>query len=519
SPGGIEETAARAARMLAEGTLKPRRPKRPLPLRLLDSAPGRGIVFRKAAGGVQAKTRGLYPAPAAIIECVRTGLARGTEAGLEKESELFGKLVVSPEAKNLIRLFDAMTSLKKPMKDAEPRPVRRLGILGGGFMGAGVAGISLKLAEVTVKDISQEVLQRCAKGVWDGLGRRVRSRAISRFERDRQMARLHLTTDDAELAAADLIVEAVFEEMELKRKILAETERHVRPDAVFASNTSALPIGEIARNALHPERVLGMHYFSPVHRMPLLELVVGDRTADWAVATARALGVKQGKTVIVVKDGPGFYTSRILSPYIAEGAMLVKEGAPVEEVDRALLDFGYPVGPLALVDEIGIDVAAHVATNFGQLYADRGLGDIGAFPRLHEAGCDGRKSKRGFYLYDGRKRKGRKPVNEQVYALLGGKPRKRVPAGQTWQRLAFLMINEAAYCLQEEVIASPRDGDVGSILGLGFPPFRGGPFRYMDSLGVASAVETMERLRDAHGPRFEPAPLLRDMARSGSSFY
>ena len=520
SPGGLAETAARAAQSLAEGKLKPRRRKRPLPERFLESGVGRSIVFRKARSGVQAKTRGLYPAPLSIVDCVETGFARGRRAGLERESELFGKLVAGPEAKNLIGLFEAMTALKKPLGGAEPRKVRRLAVLGGGFMGSGVASVSVPLVPVTVKDIDEKVLQRCAKAVHDGLTRRVRSRAITGFQRDQQMARLHLTTDDADLGVADLVIEAVFEELELKRRILAATERHVSAECVFASNTSALPIADIAAHAEHPERVLGMHYFSPVPKMPLLELVVMPHTADWAIATAREFGVRQGKTVIVVKDGPGFYTSRILSPYLNEAMMLLEEGARTRDVDRALLDFGFPVGPLALLDEVGIDVAAHVGKNFGQLYADRGFGGTEAFSRLYEAGYQGRKNKRGFYSYEGGKdKKGDKPVNEEVYALLGDKPRKDVPADEISRRLAYLMMNEAVYCLQEGVIASPRDGDVGAILGLGFAPFRGGPFRYLDALGAAKVVETMERMRETHGARFEPAPLLREMAGAGKRFH
>jgi len=518
SPGGLTETAVQVALKLADGKLKPRRIKRPLITRFLESALGRGIVFNKAAAGVKAKTRGLYPAPFSIIECVKTGCSRGLNAGLAKEAELFGKLVASAETKNLIRLFEGMTALKKPMDGVEPHAVRRLGILGGGFMGAGIAQVSVGFVPVTVKEISEEVLSGCAKQVYDGLSKRVRRHSVTPFERDQQMARLNLTTDDADLAGADLIIEAVFEDLELKRKILAATEQQIPPSTVFASNTSALPIASIAEGARHPERVIGMHYFSPVPKMPLLELIVTPATADWAVATARAFGIKQGKTVVVVKDGPGFYTSRILSPYLAEATMLVEEGAGVREVDNALLDFGYPVGPLALLDEIGIDVAAHVARNFGQLFSSRGLGDSDAFPRLHDAGYEGRKNKRGFYRYDGSK-KGKKEANAEIYAVLGGAPRKQIAADEIAQRAALLMVNEAVYCLQEEIIASPTDGDVGAILGLGFPPFRGGPFRYVDAVGACALVDTMSRLRDTHGPRFEPAPLLVDMARENNSFH
>jgi 3-hydroxyacyl-CoA dehydrogenase/enoyl-CoA hydratase/3-hydroxybutyryl-CoA epimerase len=523
SPGGIAETAAQAALQLAEGKRRRRKVKRPLINRLLESAALRPLVFRKAVDGVRRQTRGNYPAPPFIIDCARTGFARGQQAGLARESVLFGRLTAGPEAKNLIGLFEAMNELKKPLGGAEPRPVRRLGVLGGGFMGAGIAAVSTALARVVVKDISDQVLTSCAKSVKQGLDRRVRSRAISRFERDRQLAKLQLTTEASALRGVDLVVEAVFEDLELKRKVLAETEQAIGPETVFASNTSALPIASIAETARHPERILGMHYFSPVPKMPLLELVVTDKTAEWAVATARALGIAQGKTVIVVKDGPGFYTSRILSPYLAEAVILIQEGAGVEDVDRALKDFGYPVGPVALLDEIGIDVAAHVAQNFGTLYADRGLGGTDAFGRLHEAGYAGRKNRRGFYRYEGdekkRKKKKKKQANEEVYAVVGAAPRKAIPAEQIADRLSLLMVNEAAYCLDEAVIESPRDGDVGAILGLGFPPFRGGPFRYLDALGLPAAIERMERLREAHGPRFEPAPLLRRMAAEGQSFY
>ena len=519
SPGGLTETAVQAARGLADGTLTPRRRKRPLATRLLEGPLGRVIVFRKARAGVLAKTRGLYPAPLVILNCVKTGFARGIDAGLVRETELFGELVAGPEARNLIGLFEAMTALKKPQPGAAARPVRRLGVLGGGFMGSGIAAVSVPHVSVTVKDIDQGVLARCAKQIHDELGQRVRRGALTRFERDQRMSRLRLTDQDADLAAADLVIEAVFEDLELKRRILASTEEQIAPDAVFASNTSALPIASIAANARHPERILGMHYFSPVPKMPLLELIAAPATADWAVATARAFGVRQGKTVIVVKDGPGFYTSRILSPYIAEATRLVEEGVRVDAIDRALLDFGFPVGPLALLDEVGIDVAAHVSRNFGELYADRGLGSTGSFERLHEAGYSGRKNKRGFYRYSGDSKRGSKPVNDAVYGVLGGAPRKALSSAEISQRLVLLMVNEAVWCLQEQVIGSPRDGDVGAVLGLGFAPFRGGPFRYVDGMGSRTVVETMERLRDAHGARFEPAPLLRDLARDDRRFH
>ncbi len=506
TPGGIAETGARAVLALADGSLKRRPRKKNLMDRIAGTSPGRGIVLRKARQQVARQTRGLYPAPPAILECVETGLKKGRIAGLACESDYFGKLAVSPESRSLVRLFHAMNEAKKG--DGEARGVDRLAVLGGGFMGSGVASVSLGLCPVVVRDLSDEVLGAAARSIDDGLKRQVRSGAIRRVEADRRRSRLLLTTEANDLEGADLVVEAVFEDLELKQKVLAEVEERVAENAVFASNTSALPIGKIAAGARHPERVIGMHYFSPVPKMPLLEIVIAEKTADWATATAHAFGTAQGKTCIVVKDGPGFYTTRILAPYLNEAVLLVEEGARIEDVDRAMKDFGYPVGPLALVDEVGIDVGAHVAQDLGQAFADRGLEGSGAMPRLFEAGLHGRKNGRGFYLYPKPKKKGKKQVNPKIYDLLGGEPRRSVDVAEIQDRLALLMVNEAVHCLQEGVISSPRDGDLGAILGLGFPPFRGGPFRYVDTVGRGAITARLQALAERHGQRFEPAPML-----------
>lgn len=518
SPGGIEETACRAALLLAGGRLRALTRKKPVMERLLESPPGRMFVFKKAREGVMRKTHGLYPAPLYILDCVETGFSKGFKAGVAREVELFGRLCASPQSKGLIGLFLGMTELKKPSGGAVPRPVKRLGILGGGFMGAGIASVSLKLAPAVVKDASEAMLKKCGQSVREGLSRQVKSGAIGRFDRDRLWARFWPALQYEDLARCDLVIEAVFEDLALKQRVLREWEAVASPEAVFASNTSALPIGSIAEEAAHPERVLGMHYFSPVPKMPLLELVRGEKTAPWAVATAREFGAKQGKTVIVVKDSPGFYTTRILSPFLNEAVVLLEEGAAIEEVDRALVGFGYPVGPITLLDEVGIDVGAHVSKEFGSLYESRGLRSSGALSRLFEAGYQGRKNKRGFYRYD-RKRKGPKPVNREIYTHFGGEGRRQIPHREMADRLSFLMTNEAVWCLQEEVIACPRDGDVGAILGLGFPPFRGGPFRYLDALGLGAARGVLLSLCEKHGERFKPAPLLDQMAREGRRFY
>ncbi len=516
TPGGIAETGVRAARALLEGRLR-RRDRRTRLDRLAGRFPLRILVLRRARREVARRTRGLYPAPLAILDCVATGLRRGLAAGLECESRHFGRLATGREGRSLVWIFHGMQAAKRAPLPAEPRRVRRLAILGGGFMGSGIASVSLALCPVVVRDVSEEALSRTARTVWEGLRRQLRSGAIRPVERDRRWSRLRLTTDPDAIVGADLVIEAVFEDLELKRTVLAEAEERIAPDAVFATNTSALPIHEIAARARHPERVLGMHYFSPVPKMPLLEIVRADATSDEALATARAFATAQGKTCIVVRDRPGFYTTRILAPYLNEAILLLEEGARIEAVDEAMREYGFPVGPLALLDEVGLDVGAHVARDLGAAYAHRGLGASDALPRMLAAGLRGRKGGKGFYLYPG---KGPKRPNPEVYAaFFGGAGRREVPAGEIQERLALLMVNEAAHCLGEGVIASPRDGDLGAILGLGFPPMRGGPFHHVDAEGAAAVVDRLRRLAERHGQRFAPAPALEELARSAGRFY
>jgi 3-hydroxyacyl-CoA dehydrogenase / enoyl-CoA hydratase / 3-hydroxybutyryl-CoA epimerase len=299
--------------------------------------------------------------------------------------------------------------------------------------------------------------------------------------------------------------------------VLAEVESVTREDCVFASNTSSLPIGEIAAESRRPSRVLGMHFFSPVGKMPLLEVIVTPQTDAWATATAVQVGRSMGKHVIVVRDGPGFYTSRALAPYLNEAARLVEEGASIEDVDRAMVALGWPVGPITLMDEVGIDVGAKVAKILYHAFGER-MSPPPSMARVVEDARLGRKNKRGFYLYDASGRK--KGVDTGVYALLpGGGARKAVEAREIQDRCVFAFLNEAVLCLQEGILRSPRDGDVGAIFGLGFPPFLGGPFRYLDHLGARFAAEVLEKLRATHGERFKPADLLVRNARDGRAFY
>jgi 3-hydroxyacyl-CoA dehydrogenase/enoyl-CoA hydratase/3-hydroxybutyryl-CoA epimerase len=354
---------------------------------------------------------------------------------------------------------------------------------------------------------------RGLKSIHDLTTSAARKRCFSRREAQEILSRVSGTTDYSGFRRAQLVVEAVFEDLEVKRKVIAELEAQLAPEAVIASNTSSLPIGSLAAEAKHPERVVGMHFFSPVHRMPLLEVIRAEQTSEAALATAVEAGRKMGKTVIVVNDGPGFYTTRVLGFMGQEARHLFEEGASVEDVDRALTRFGFPIGPFALADEVGIDVSAHVAEVLSASFPGR-FTSSASTQRMLEAGRLGRKSKLGFYDYRGR----RKKVDPAVYSLRQAAP-QRFPEGLVQQRLVLAFLNEAARCLEEGVIACPRDGDVGAVMGVAFPPFLGGPFRYADSLGLPALVGQLHQLENAYGSRFAPAPILVRLAEDGSQFH
>ena len=506
--------ARRAALGLAEGRVDPRRPGISLKERLL-----RPIIFSKARASVLEKTGGHYPAPLEAVTVVKEGTAAPLAQGLELEAKAFGRLAVGDVSRNLVWVFFATQEIKKDAGYPEGTPaveVTRLGVLGAGLMGAGIAGVASEAGvAVRMKDASNESLGRGlkhARGVWD---ERLKRRRLTRLEVGQRMDRIAPTLDYSGFRRAELVIEAVFEDLELKRRVLAETEASTRDECVFASNTSSIPIGEIAKGCRRPAQVLGMHFFSPVEKMPLLEIVVTPETALTAIATAAAFGRRIGKHVIVVRDGPGFYTSRALAAYMNEATWLLEEGAPVEALDRAMTAFGFPVGPVTLLDEVGIDVGAKVAKVMHHHFGDR-MSPPPSMQKLLADGRLGRKAKKGFYTYDGKKKR----VDESVYALLpGGGARASLDAREAQERLVYAFLNESVLCLQEGILRSPRDGDVGAIFGLGFPPFLGGPFRYLDHLGARFALETMERLHARHGARFAPAPMLVDTAREGRTFH
>ena len=492
--------------------------KRSLQEKLLESNPlTRKIIFSQARKQTQGQTKGNYPAPFKIIDAVEYGYANGFEKGIRNESKLFGELAVTPESRALVNLFFAMNEAKKNPMDDLKKEVKNIGVLGAGLMGSGIAQVSIEDGyHVWLKDQTMENAVKGEADVSENLRKKVDKRIISTFEKDETISRLHPTTSYDNFGQIDLVIEAVFEDLDLKQTIVDEVESNASENTIFASNTSSLPISQIASKAERPELILGMHYFSPVQKMPLLEIIKTDKTADWVVATAYEVGKRQGKTVIVVNDGPGFYTTRILAPFINEALLMLEEGASIEQLDKSMKQFGFPVGPVALLDEVGIDVGAHVAGVLSNTFEERGAKTSKKAKELVDEGYKGRKNKKGFYIYEDDKKK---EVNEQIYKFFGGAKRKKFDSLEIQQRLSLVMINEAVHCLGESILKNPTDGDLGAILGLGFPPFLGGPFRHIDREGASVIVERLEILQDKLGDRFKPAPLLKEHAEQNKSFH
>jgi len=484
-----------------------------------SNALGRSIIFNEARKRTQKETRGNYPAPPKIIDSVEFGYKHGFEEGLKNESKLFGELAVTSESRALVQLFFAMNGSKKNPIEKKKREVKKIGVLGAGLMGSGITEVSIDDGlHVWLKDQELENAMKGESSIRENLNKKVGKHIISEFERDETMSLVHPTESYDGFEDIDLVIEAVFEDLDLKRSIVKEIEDVCLENTIFASNTSSLPISDIAKNAKRPENIVGMHYFSPVQKMPLLEIVKTAQTADWVVATAFDVGLRQGKNVIVVNDGPGFYTTRILAPYINEALLLLEEGAKIEDLDSAMKQFGFPVGPVALLDEVGIDVGAHVADTLSDTFEARGAKTSKKSKELMDEDYLGRKNKRGFYKYEkGSKKK--KEVNEEIYKYFGGTDRLSFDQKEIQYRLSTMMINEAVLCLQEEILKNPTDGDLGAILGLGFPPFLGGPFRYIDRIGLESFLESMNTLHSSDGDRFKPADLLLEMKSSQSLFH
>jgi 3-hydroxyacyl-CoA dehydrogenase/enoyl-CoA hydratase/3-hydroxybutyryl-CoA epimerase len=523
-PAAIFEAWSREFARGKAGQAKPKRSVRKrmgLAEKALDATPlGRRLVFRKARQGVLAQTGGHYPAPLAALDVIEEGFGKPVAAGFASEAEHIARIFGGEVQRNLLALFFLTEQVKRetgvPHGAAKPRSVSRVGVLGAGVMGGGIAQLAADRGlPARMKDIDAKALAHgyaAAAALWR---EQVKKRRLSPREMAAKMGLVSGTLDYSGFARCDVTIEAVVEKLAVKRAVLAEWEAAVPGTAIFASNTSTLPITEIAAGAREPGRVIGMHFFNPVHRMPLVEVIRGRETTDETVATVFAFAKALGKTPVVVRDAPGFLVNRILTPYLAEAVALVREGCRIENVDRALTDFGMPVGPLALLDDVGLDVAAKASEVMQTAFPDRMK--LGGQDALPAAGRLGRKNGKGFYDYEGSKRRAPSP---EAYALLKAAPagKTSLPAEVLQARCVLLMVNEAAFCLEDRIVSDPGKLDLAMIFGIGFPPFRGGLLRYADSIGADRVFARLDDLSERLGPRFAPAELIRELANSGRTF-
>ncbi len=495
----------------------------PVKERILAGPLGRNILFTLAGKKTEQKTHGNYPATKRILEVIEIGLAQGTSSGYDAEARAFGELAMTSQSKALRHIFLASTEIKKdPGASVEPGPLRAVGILGGGLMGGGIAFVTATKGKlpVRIKDIHAKGINHALKYSWELLDNKVRRRHIKPNERDNQLALISGTTDYRGFAHRDLVIEAVFEDLALKQKMVSEIEQQCAPHTVFASNTSSLPIGDIAAQAQRPEQVIGLHFFSPVEKMPLVEVIPHASTSEQTIATTVKLAKRQGKMPIVVADRAGFYVNRILAPYINEAMRMLTDGERIEDIDNALVKFGFPVGPIQLLDEVGIDTGTKIMPVLEAAYGDRFSAPATLISAILNDDRKGRKNGRGFYLYGAKGRTSKKQPDSAIYSLPGMASRNsQLSPQQIAERCVLLMLNEAARCFDEHVIRSARDGDIGAVFGIGFPPFLGGPFRYMDSLGAGEVVARLQRLTTQYGPRFTPCEALVAMAERGETFW
>ncbi len=483
---------------------------------------GRGVVYSQARKKVLKQTKGNYPAPIEIINCVETGLKNGLKAGYEKEVIQFEQLMISNVSKALRNIFFTMTDKKKNPYTTKPRNTDTFAVLGAGFMGAGITDVSInKDMNVILKDLSEDVVSNAKKNIWKTISKKVKRKQLKETQAKSIIQKAIGQTSFEGFKNVNIVIEAIVENMDVKKNVIKQLEEVCKDDFIFASNTSSLPLTEMSKAAKKPENVIGMHYFSPVPKMPLLEIIKTAQTSEETLSTCYNLGIKQGKTCIVVNDMPGFYVNRILCPYLIEALLMIEDGVSIEDIDGAITKLGMPIGPITLLDEVGIDVGAHVMSgNMADLLKGReGFKINHSMPKMFEAGLHGRKSKKGFYNYSETKGRLKKTSpNSDAYKYFDNPKSIKLSAKEITERTMLMLLNEAVWCLEDNILQNAKDGDIGAVLGVGFLPWSGGPFSYMNLLGIEHIVERMQHYANIHGPKFNPRPLLIKMAESGKTF-
>lgn len=479
------------ARSVAAGSLRLRRKSIGIKDSIL-SGPLKRIVKKSAKASVLKQTKGFYPAPLKALESVFA-------ANYETEAKLLGEAIVTPESKSLTHVF-FLTELSKSLGKGAKKHLENMSasVIGAGVMGAGIASI-LAASEipVTLKDTAEAALTKAraqVRGFADSLS------YLSPTERNLLVSRVNCTSQDPPIGVG-IIIEAIVENMAVKKKVLSELASKIGDEAIIASNTSSLSISEMGKEISNPGRVIGMHFFNPVPKMPLVEIIMGEKTSDKTIAIVAGLAVKLGKFPIVVKDVPGFLVNRILTPYLNEAAFLIQEGYKIEDIDRAATDFGLPMGPVRLLDEVGLDVASHVSEIMVKGYGAR-MEAPALAAKLAATGALGKKSGVGFYDFSTKK------PRRDLYSVLA-LPKEKQGSSEIQDRLILSLLNEAILCLDEGVAGAPgaeaaKQIDLGSVMGFGFPPFKGGILYWAQKTGLGKLLEKTTELEKKYGARFKP---------------
>jgi len=511
-----------------------KRPLKGLPLRtwgqrLLEStAAGRALILGTTERILRRRVWDDMPAPAEALQAIRVGLKEGMEAGLAYERAAAGRLAVGPACRNLITLWlrgEQARKLPESLRAAQPPEVRNVGVVGAGVMGAGIAQLAaIRGAGVVVREVNQTALDAGMKRIQELFNKAVGRRVLSEDEAKKRFAAVRGTTGWDGFHNADVVVEAAVEDLDAKRAVFHELDGRTGPTAVLATNTSSLLASRLEEGLTYPERVSGMHFFNPVHKMDLVEVVRTPTTNERSVAVLVRWAIALGKTPVVVRDSPGFVVNRVLTPYLNEATLLVAEEMEIQEIDKGMRRFGMPMGPLELLDQIGLDVAAHVARSLGPVLEGR-FGTNPAFEKMREHGWLGQKSGRGFYTHRGRARTPNRLAENLLRAPApgdGGAVSRALPpearASEARERLVLLMVNEAAMAFGEGLAERAEVIDLAMVLGTGWAPHRGGPLRYADERGLAAVVEALDGLAALHGRRFEPCAELKKRAESGGRF-
>ncbi|MFN7824882.1 MAG: 3-hydroxyacyl-CoA dehydrogenase NAD-binding domain-containing protein [Pseudobdellovibrionaceae bacterium] len=527
-PGLLMEVALKKAKEVIEAGGKKR--KRTFKAQgavngILEGFLGRGVVYSQAKKGVLKLTHGHYPAPIKAIEVISKTYGMSDRAGaMEIEREGFCEVALTDVSKNLIHVYYLTEMVKKNSGVANAsvkgKDVKALGILGAGTMGGGIAYVAAdKGIDSRMKDINFDAVGKGLKHARDLWSKEVKKRKINEFEFKQKMSLVSGTTDYSGFGNMDVVVEAIVENMDIKKKVIAETAGQMRQDAIIATNTSSLSVTEMGEAHPRPEYFAGMHFFNPVHKMPLVEVIRGPKTSDETIATIYELSKKMGKMPVVVKDGPGFLVNRLLLPYMAEAAFLMQEGQSIEAIDKAFVkQFGMPMGPIALMDEVGLDVCVKVLKIFKKALGERVEIPM-IFDKMEKSDRMGKKNLKGFYKYspDGK----RLEVDQAVYAEMGlSQPSNPLSDKECIERGVFAMVNECALALIEDrIVETPHEVDLAMIMGTGFPPFRGGLLKYADTLGTQFIVDQLEVYAAKKAPRLKPSQPLKNLAKNSRRFY